>query len=91
LKNNSYKGKFMHVLGLTKNTQTSVQDHSTAFASPSQIVQNIQRVALPVIGLAILANLPVVSADFDTCVHDCAVAQKMNPIICAIICAIFGR
>ncbi len=64
-----------------------IRDHAPMLASPTQILRNVEKIAIPAIVLASLASLPVVSADYATCFHDCAVEQKVLPAICAVLCA----
>lgn len=59
--------------------------------SETSVLRKVCRVAPQWVAVIALASLPVASAGFGECMHDCTVVRHMDPVICAIICAIFGR
>lgn len=59
-------------------------------ASPEKMLTNARNLAVMGVALLALSNVPVVEAAFAECFHNCAVVNKMNPVICGLICAVLG-
>lgn len=73
------------------NIQSNVQAAGRYSKLLPFIAVKLNQLAIPIVTVALLSNLPVAKADFAECAHDCAVVKGYNPVFCAILCAIFGR
>ncbi|MFA6119324.1 MAG: hypothetical protein WCT85_05475 [Parachlamydiales bacterium] len=73
------------------NSSNKTQILNTYFA---RIIKSISKIALPIISLAVLINLPMVNADrFTDCMDNCnkTADHPLPLLICQTLCFLFAR